>query len=443
MEHGQLTMVADKFPWVVSAALLHACGKDVTFCRRQRLITPLRLGLARTATCASPRVETIADLPCRFQALFGTTVTSTACSHQVAKPPVAAVARLMTARLIRDRTRNVLGFKKGRAFTALRRIVLQDGSACAIHEGLRAVFPGRVKVVKPAAVALHTTMALLCAAPTTVGLPPDTTSAPALLPEPSSCRASGLLADRGSVDLHSLRRVQDEGGLFRIRAKAGRNPQVLAAFREAGQRLRSRRHQPLQTIHAPLPQRQRVELRGPWSVEGAPLCLRLMVSGNRWTKSFCSFLTNRPATPYSLAVIGQASKGRWQGDLRCNEWNSSAHLPALDTANPALVEGLLWTARAAAALTRVLAQMTPLLVEVPMSTRTVAMCAVHVFGGMVQALKTGEMAGLYDALQAAVTYLACHAQRAHPQRDRQTGRAQLGLEPCFAHDDVIEFANAA
>jgi len=53
------------------------------------------------------------------------------------------------------------------------------------------------------------------------------------------------------------------------------------------------------------------------------------------------------------------------------------------------------------------------------------------------------MAELYAALEAAITYLARHAQRAHPKRDRQTGRAQLGLEPCFEHDDVIAFADAA
>ncbi len=57
------------------------------------------------------------------------------------------------------------------------------------------------------------------------------------------------------------------------------------------------------------------------------------------------------------------------------------------------------------------------------------MCAVHVLGGIVQALKTGDVAGLYAALEAAIMYLAGHAQRAHPKRDRQTGRSQLGLEP--------------
>ena len=43
MDHGQLSMVADKFQWVFSESLLNACGKDAKFCRRERIITPLRL----------------------------------------------------------------------------------------------------------------------------------------------------------------------------------------------------------------------------------------------------------------------------------------------------------------------------------------------------------------------------------------------------------------
>src|ERR1700682_569516 len=36
-----------------------------------------------------------------------------------------------------------------------------------------------------------------------------------------------------------------------------------------------------------------------------------------------------------------------------------------------------------------------------------------------------------DAIEAAIMYLARHAQRAHPKRDQHTGRSQLGLEPLF------------
>jgi len=141
--------------------------------------------------------------------------------------------------------------------------------------------------------------------------------------------------------------------------------------------------------------------------------------------------------------MSRAYTWRWQVELLFKEWKSYANLHAFDTDNPAMVEGLMWAAIAAAALKRFFAHMTQLLVEVPMSTRKVAMCAVHVLDGIVQALKTGDVAGLSDALEAAITYLACNAQRAHPERDRRTGRAQLDLEPLFGSDDVIEFAEAA
>lgn len=443
MDHGQRSMVADKFQWVFSAPLLNACGTEAKFCRRQRIITPFRLGLALTATCASQPVETLADFQRGFNALWGTTITYKAFYNQVAKPHFADFARAMTSRLIGDMTLKVLGFAKGRAFAEFRHIVIQDGSSFAIHDGLREVFPGRFKLVKPAAVELHTTMELLCDAPTTVVLTPDTTNAQAFLPEPASLRGSLLLADRGYLDLHSMCRVQDAGGFFLIRAKAGMNPQVVEAFREDGIRLRALRNKPLKAIHAKLPKRQRVELAVEWQVEERPLRLRLLISWNRRTKEFCYLLTNLPAQRYHLDMIYRAYKWRWQVELLFKEWKSYANLHAFDTENPAIVEGLIWTAIAAAALKRFLAHMTQLLTAVPMSTRKVAMCAVHVLGGIVQALKTGDVARLYDALKVAIMYLACHAQRAHPKRDRHTGRSQLGLEPLFGSDDVVEFAEAA
>src|SRR6476660_10352857 len=144
MDHGQLGVVAEKFQWGFSEPLLNACGQDVKFGRRQRVITPFRLGLALTATCASQRVETIADFHCGFNALFGTTITYKAFYNQVAKPHLADFARTMTERLISEMTLKVLGFAKGQALAAFRHIVIQDGSSFAIHDGLREVFPDRV-----------------------------------------------------------------------------------------------------------------------------------------------------------------------------------------------------------------------------------------------------------------------------------------------------------
>src|SRR2546426_4630418 len=347
------------------------------------------------------------------------------------------------SRLIGELTLKVLGFATGRAVAEFRHLVLQDGSSFAIHDGLREVFPGRFKAVKPAAVELHPTMDLLCDAPTVVVLTPDTASEQTFLPEPAALRASLLLADRGDLDLHYMRRVQDAGGFFLIRAKAGMKPQVVEAFREDGTRLRSLRNKPLKAIHAKLPKRQRVERVVEWQVEERPLRLRLLISWNRRTQEFCSLLTNLPATRYRLDMIYRAYKWRWQEELLCKAWKSYANLHAFDTDNPVIVEGLIWAAIAAAALKRFLAYMTQLLAEVPMSTRKVAMCAGHVLGEIVQALKARDVGRLYTALEAAITYLACHAQRAHPKRDRQTGRLQLGLAPLMESHDVIELAEAA
>ncbi len=192
MDHGQLRMVADKFPWVFSEELLNACGTEAKVCRRQRTITPFRWGLALTAACASQRVATLADFHRSFHALFDTTMTSKAFYHQVAKPHVATFVGTMASRLLGAMTLQVLGCPKGRAFAAFRHVILQDGSAFALHDALRAVFPGRVTAVKPAAVARHTTRDWLWDAPMGVVWTPATASAQTFLPAPPSLRDSVL-----------------------------------------------------------------------------------------------------------------------------------------------------------------------------------------------------------------------------------------------------------
>lgn len=312
MDHGPLSMVADKCQWVFSEALLNACGKETRLCRRERIMTPFRLGLALVATSASHHVDTLADFHRGFGAFLDVTISSKALYDPLAKPRCADFMRAMTERFVGEMTLKVFGFTTGQAFSACRHIVIQDGTSCAMHDALRAVFPGRFKAVKPAAVALHTTMDVLCDAPTTVVFTPDTTSAQALLPDPKTLKGRLLWADRGYVDVHSLRRVQDEGGFFLLRAKAGMNPQVLEAFREDGKRLRSLRQKSLKAIHATLPKRQRVELLVEWQVEKHALRLRLLISWNCQTQEFCSLVTNLPATRSRLDMLYRAYTWRWQ-----------------------------------------------------------------------------------------------------------------------------------
>lgn len=162
---------------------------------------------------------------------------------------------------------------------------------------------------------------------------------------------------------------------------------------------------------------------------GATYKARVVVSWNRTKKQYRYLVTNLPRTRYSAEHISLAYRLRWQVELVFKEWKSYANLHAFDTANASLAEGLIWAAIGAAVLKRFLAHSTQVIKGVEISTRKVAMCAHHVLVDIFQALASEQFRKLNRLFEMALEHLAVNAQRAHPKRDRLTGRLQLGLEP--------------
>ena len=62
MDSQQHIIMANKFQSVLNAEDLNDCGKAIGFSKRHRLITPFRLALSVTASMATKKVETLADL---------------------------------------------------------------------------------------------------------------------------------------------------------------------------------------------------------------------------------------------------------------------------------------------------------------------------------------------------------------------------------------------
>ena len=117
---------------------------------------------------------------------------------------------------------------------------------------------------------------------------------------------------------------------------------------------------------------------------------------------------------------------RWQIEWCFKEWKSYANLHQFDTANPHIAEGLIWASLCAAVLKRFLAHAAQRVGNgTAMSTRRVAMCAHHILADLVTALRYGI--GLLRALRRGLAYLLANARRAHPARDRLTGRLRAGL----------------
>jgi len=66
---------------------------------------------------------------------------------------------------------------------------------------------------------------------------------------------------------------------------------------------------------------------------------------------------------------------------------------------------------------------------VPQLIKTkVAMCASHPLRLLVNALMTRSPSEILSVARKGLSYLAKNALRAHPERDRKSGRSQLGLE---------------
>ena len=163
-----------------------------------------------------------------------------------------------------------------------------------------------------------------------------------------------------------------------------------------------------------------------WKPDDPPF--RLLLLWNRRRKEHMALVTNLPSEAFTLASVRDLYRLRWQIELLFKEWKSYASLHAFQTANPSIVEGLIWASLAAALLKRFVAHVTALVVtDVEISTRNAAMAfrykATDLFKAVLQAHRVAHR------FRDLVRYLASNAQRAHPNRDRRKGRLATGLRP--------------
>ncbi len=393
----------------------------------ERVITPYRLVLSLFSSFATQRVQSLADLQRAFNALWNMRLNYKPFYNRLAKAQFAPFMCALAGRLLERWAVRVLGVEPGAAFSEYERIVIQDGSSFALKKSLAEQYPGRFKRNGPAAVELHATLELFEEAPSRVTLTPDTAPERDELPEAEALKGSLLLADRGYFDRAYLRALDAAGAGFVIRAYTSINPTIVEAFAANGRRVRSLIGKPLKAVH--LSKRAPIDLDVQWGQGTSAVRCRLLASWNPEKRQYRYLLTNLARARYSIGQVDGAYRLRWQVELVFKEWKSYANLHGFDTGNPDIAEGLIWTAIAAATLKRFLAHSAQLMKGVEISTRKVAMCAHHVIVNLFETLATARPRRLARAFDAALDYLAANAQRAHPKRDRRSGRSQCIFRP--------------
>jgi len=175
--------------------------------------------------------------------------------------------------------------------------------------------------------------------------------------------------------------------------------------------------------------RRRLDLEVEWDrPQGRILRLRMVLLWNPHTQQFMVLLTNVPRRMLSARQVALVYRLRWQIELLFKEWKSYANLHEFASANPALVEGLIWASLGAAALKRSLAHASQRAGgHTPISTQITAMVGVHILYDLLRCILHG-FHQLETILENIFRYLWNNAARAHPQRDRARGRMRFGLE---------------
>ena len=419
-----------KLDTTLSDEELSNIATESQFCQRKRRINPRELLICLMTTMGCDKTETIADIQRRFVEYTGQDITYRAMHSQLSKEAFPEFMREALSHLLTEWLAPAQVFSQQSPFSRFRQILLQDGSSFALNDSLKGIYPGRFSTVSPAAVELHATMDLLADQVCSISLTADTASERDCLPELSELDNCLLLVDRGYFDLDWFSRLDMSGGHFIGRCLNGVNPVVEKAWSERGKVLELDEGATLKTVQNRLLKKQRTELSVCWKLNGkGEFRARLIAFWNEEEGRYTWLITNLPRDEFSLSEISDAYRLRWQIELLFKEWKSYANLHRFNTSNPHLAEGLIWASVAAAVLRRFICQGAQRLAGRPLSTRRVAMSCASTLTQLMTALLHHRRAEAKRLLEKIMAYLGVYAQRAHPKRDRKTGRSKLGLLP--------------
>lgn len=422
---------ANRFAMALRATLglasVTARGRESRHCRRLRDVTPQRLVCALVEALGAGRVETIADILRTFNAQTGLRTQYKAFYNRLAQPAFPRFMQQIFRDILRNLSVNILRPAADGKLAYFQDVVVQDGSSFAVHDALAHTFGGRFTTIRPAAVEVHTFLSLFHDQVIDVAVAPDKAAERQFLPPAETLTGKLLLADRGYQSLDYWAAVQAAGGFFLMRGTHDLNPRIRtmhgphgALPRFAGRRLQ-------EVIHA-LP-RRRLDLDVEWDRPGGQtLRLRMVLIWIRPERAYTVLVSNVARRVLTARQVATLYRLRWQIELVFKEWKSYANLHAFTSANPAIVEGLIWASLCAAALKRSLAHVAQRSrTTIPISTRIVAMCGAHILPQLVRSALTG-FRHLEVLVHDILRYLCDNAARAHPQRDRIRGRMRFGLD---------------
>ena len=436
MPRDDWNMIARKLVSVLSARFINELGKETGFAVRLRATQPARLAIAAVDALGTQQVSSLADILRTFNSVAPVSVEYKPLHNQLRKQAFHVFARRLFEAVPGELVLDVLAPVPSSVLEAFDDIVLQDGGSFALHKALAGHFPGRFTKVSPAAVELHARMSLFRMSLLTdqsiqVDLSPDKESERARLPEPASLANKLFMADAGYEDLLYFNRMVEAGGTIPCRLKSNTTPKVHAAWLD-GKAYRFQGGIRLKDLRCAQEGRN-ADLDVQWVRKGKKARFRPVLVWNPERRSHMVLVTNIDRhLVSSVSTIRNLHRLGWRIELLFKEWKSFANLHWFATRIPAMAEGLIRLSLTAAAIKRFLVHAAERVhQDNELSTQRAAKALANTREALLVDLPATR--AIMETLRATLEYLNRNARRAHPKRDRRSGRPATGLRHARTH----------
>jgi len=417
---------------VLSSSAIEALARETRFSqRRARVASSTSVTWALLLALGGQLTRYISDVLRTLNAREGTTLRYKPFWNRLARPGFPAFTKALFQQLCCSLTTRVLERQAGSAASRFSDILMDDGCAFAIADGLADQFPGRFSKQKPADVELHAQMSLLTGNIKRVTIAPDKeTERQYVLPADELPANSLTLRDRGYIDRCYFDALQqrDSPAYLICRSLSNINPVIIEVVsglpRRVGNRWKGKRLQQLAKKKLRHNLELLVEFPKRWPLKH-PVRLRLIIRYVPEKRSWTWLLTNVP-DDIDAETIGTLYRLRWHIELVFKDWKSDANLHGFQSEQRHIVEGLIWASLCAAFLKRTIAHWVQLVTGKRVSVRLAAMSGAQLMPLLARWAASRFSPGRFDDILA---FMLNNTLITHPERVPRSPVTQVGLRP--------------
>ena len=234
----------------------------------------------------------------------------------------------------------------------IKDILIQDSSIVRLSATLMKQFPATRSRGKAAGLKVSLLVSAVASSPLKVTIHGERTSETKTLKIGPWVKDKLLLIDLGFFKHQMFARIQENGGYFLTRLKNNSNPLFLSTLRKYrgnaieldGKRwkdIRDKMKRSVLDAEVKISFSRRV-YRGKRSKDAK--AFRLVAIYNHEAKRYHVYLTNIPSTALCAEDVAELYRVRWDIEMIFKELKSKYSLDVIKSANPDVVEGVIWVA---------------------------------------------------------------------------------------------------